>query len=948
MTNPYAYYFITLTSGFTIGSLWSFGLYLFSIYIETDIANEGERPTSEDAQYQDFNMDHARQHFINLTMYTFNGLSNLVKYGIDATFELGNGLITYRYIVLLILAITVAAFLFAFEGDTLVSKINLLYDEMHRPIMYPLKMYLRFLAMLYSGVAGAYNAMIIMAKRTFSIMRDTLIRLTADMLMELILACFTRLFWETLASGVNYYPPTAHNPIVRDDYYVPSAETVIKNATFNKFCYQHRLGDPAVMGEYYDDHVTYCRPCDSEAGVPSQYILRTGGLRTDAYEGRHEVDTELLFATTAETRPDGRGYGAYVTFDGSEHKYCVCWNKYTGDDAQYPYGVPAEPYLHHAPWLLCEDYAVYYRTFDFDGLLTLAADAVGFAADSADEWYMGCLNYMQYAVAHAVDLADARVCDNLYSVHPPRWSDELRACVATPPTITTGIRGGTQALIGGVRIGARVFGYLPAVVYELRDRWTRFFEASSDDATQMARVKGRAGLVHQLLETPNTQGCAHAASVYPSTSADDNDEVDYTVKNYCARNYVLDQMYLPALVITDHGKAFNVTKSVNLYLAGHEVAFAAMRFMYRYATTLVFGAYQVPPANPAYPAPPPMPTPPPPPPLCKVPIVQVHDTSTSTTETHVGADAWAAFMDVYGAYGGLLRPNECMDQDGDGQCVLSGYPAYGDVPNVDTSDLQTSPNVYLFDNTDQESCTCDADGSYVSPEPTLYRCPTASYLPPRVTTSGAVDLVRSYLADEDGDTLEGSGDLRYPVCRALQVAMLDSYESEYSYGMAQRARCRMTASQYADGLVSEGYGVQAECSIVAVTDIVDADLRTNATFILEDPARVMRLPVRIVERTYPTGQQVPKDPLGASPEWTTRYTEQVFAGYNLTDAPQPDWRFYRTIGVTSATVCRDVYGSVMRGYRMQHPQHNIYPSDCVCADTDRAPIATVSGNKDTD
>ncbi|KAK3284043.1 hypothetical protein CYMTET_8296 [Cymbomonas tetramitiformis] len=1133
MTNPYAYYFITLTSGFTIGSLWSFGLYLFSIYIETDIANEGERPTSEDAQYQDFNMDHARQHFINLSMYVFNGLSNVIKYGIDAAFELANGVVTYRYLVLLILVLTVAAFLFAFEGHTLVSKINLLYDEMHRPIMYPLKMYLRFLAMLYSGVVGAYNAMVIMAKRTFSIMRDTLLKLTADMLMELILAwssfisragqelydwtvrqhfvdaspdflhsclalqrglwavrecviipCgFTRLFWETLASGVNYYPPKAHNPIVRDDYYVPSVETVMKNATFNKFCYQHRLGDPAVMGEFYDVHVTYCRLCDFEAGVrydclphnyhvplamnaaiasvamlikvPSQYILRTGGLRTDAYEGQHEADTGLLSATTAETSSDGQGYGAYVTFDGSEHKYCVCWNGYTGDDGQYPYGVPAEPYLHHAPWLLCEDYAVYYRTFDFDGLLTLAADAVGFAADSVDEWYMGCLNYMQYAVAHAVDLADARVCDNLYSVHPPRWSDTLRACVATPPTIATGIRGGTQALIGGVRIGARVFAYLPAILYELRDRWTQFFKKASDDATQMARVKERAGLIHQLLETPNTQGCNHATSVYPSTSTDDNDDVDVTVRNYCARNYVLDQMYLPALVVTDHGKAFNVTKSVNLYLAGHDVAFAVMRFMYRYATTLVFGAYQVPPASPAYPAPPPMPTPPPPPPLCKVPIVQVFDTTTSETETHVGANAWAAyrcgeytdanffdfinthgangyyahelhgvrfaygaapknlkvncsFVDVYGAYGDLLRPNECMDQDGDGQCVLSGYPAYGDVANVDTSDLQTSPNVYLFDNTDQESCTCDADGSYASSVPTLYQCPTASYLPPRVAISGNTNLVRSYLASADGDTLEGSGDLRYPVCRALQVAMLDSNESEYSYGMAQRARCRMTASQYADGLVSEGYGVQAECSIVAVTDITDADLRTNATFILEDPARVMRLPVRIVERTYPTDQQVPKDPLGASPEWTTRYTEQVFAGYNLTDAPQPDWRSYRTIGgtyggmhqplcscdphiyvaptavpnmlrclprtllnapnapppigdppgpppnnpagppLTSVTVCRDVYGSVMRGYRMQHPQHNIYPSDCVCADTDRAPIATVSGNKDTD
>ena len=51
-------------------------------------------------------------------------------------------------------------------------------------------------------------------------------------------------------------------------------------------------------------------------------------------------------------------------------------------------------------------------------------------------------------------------------------------------------------------------------------------------------------------------------------------------------------MALPALVLTDHAKAFNITKTMNLYLAGHHAAFAAMRFTYRYAATLIFGAYQ--------------------------------------------------------------------------------------------------------------------------------------------------------------------------------------------------------------------------------------------------------------------------------------------------------------------------------------------------------------------
>ncbi|KAK3280319.1 hypothetical protein CYMTET_11832 [Cymbomonas tetramitiformis] len=150
--------------------------------------------------------------------------------------------------------------------------------------------------------------------------------------------------------------------------------------------------------------------------------------------------------------------------------------------------------------------------------------------------------------------------------------------------------------------------------------------------------------------------------------------------------------------------------------------------------------------------------------------------------------------------------------------------------NVDTTDLRTSPNVYLFDDTEQEQCTCDSDGAFSDATPTYYNCPTAAHYDSRTTTLGTRrSVVRSYLADVDGATLEGAGDVRYP----------------------------------------------AECSLVAVTDIAEDADRQAATFVLEDPARVMRFPVRIVEREVVEGQAHPKDLIGASPEWTARYTEQV-------------------------------------------------------------------------
>ncbi|KAK3253023.1 hypothetical protein CYMTET_37711 [Cymbomonas tetramitiformis] len=1099
MSNAYAWYFLTLTTGFTLGSLWSFGLYLFATIVQVDIATDVNRTVKRDVLFQDFNQDHLRQHFINLTMYVMNGLSNALKYASDLVAACVNAMVTYRYFLLIAMLVTVAAFVLAFEGHTLVSKTNVAYDELHRPIFYPLKMYLRFLATLYSAFAGAFNVVVLAGKRAFSILRDTVLRLTADVLLELVFAwsaflshlgqeiydwvvkqhfvdaspdflhsclalqrgmwavresvivpCgFARLFWETLGSPLDYYPPAAHSPVQLADYYAPSAHAAAETPTFNKFCYRQKLYDPTMVVDAYEANVRYCRVCDFDSDVrsdclpynyhaplalnaivasvcmmikvPAQYILRTGGVRVDANDdasaGGDDGDALMAGELTSDARDSEGGYGAFGTFDGSERKYSVCWNGYTGSDGEYPYGVPAEPYLHHPPWLLCMDYAEYYRTFDFDGVITLMADAVGFTADSLDRWYMGCFNYMQYAMAHAVDLDDAGVCENLFSVHPPTWDKKRKRCVATPPSVALAVRASAQAVIGGVRIGARLLAYLPVIVYELRDRWEQFFVDASEDATQIRRARDREGLVHQLLETPNTQGCRRSDSVYPETSTGGTENVDVTVLNYCARNYVIDQMSLPALV--------------------------------------------VPPANPSYPAPPPAPTPPPSPPPCKIPIVRTTGDTDNTTTVHLGLDAWVAygcgvgisavyrefikshaaegyavhkigahrsaygtdpqdltvncsFLDAYGDYSALLPPDECANRYEDGECVISGHPAYGDMSNVDTTDLRTSPNVYLFDDTEQEQCTCDSDGSFSDATPTYYNCPTAAQYDSRTITFGTGRSgVRSYLADVDGATLEGAGDVRYPVCRVLQVAILDGdattdAELTYAYGMPHRERCRMTEAQYSDGLVSSGYGVQAECALVAVTDIAKDEDRQAATFLLEDPARVMRFPVRIVEREVVEGQARPKDLIGASPEWTARYTEQVFAGYNVTEKPQPDWRAYETIGgtygamhqplcscdphefvsptplhkvrrcmprtlvgapasppplseppgpppdapsnppMTSATVCRDAYGSVLRGYRMQHNPQNIYPSECVCADTDRKPISTISGQKDAE
>jgi len=612
MNNAYAWYFLTLTTGFTLGSLWSFGLYLFATAVQVDIATDVNRTVKRDVLFQDFNQDHLRQHFINLTMYVMNGLTNGLKYASDLVAACVNAMVTYRYFLLIAMLVTVAAFVLAFEGHTLVSKTNVAYDELHRPIFYPLKMYLRFLATLYSAFAGAFNVVVLAAKRAFSILRDTVLRLSADVLLELVFAwsaflshlgqeiydwvvkqhfvdaspdflhsclalqrgmwavresvivpCgFARLFWETLGSPLDYYPPAAHSPVQLADYYAPSAHAAAETPTFNKFCYRQKLYDPTMVVGAYDANARYCRVCDFDLDVrsdclpynyhaplalnaivasvcmmikvPAQYILRTGGVRVDANDdasaGDDDGDGLMAGELSSDARDSDGGYGAFGTFDGSERKYSVCWNGYTGSDGEYPDGVPAEPYLHHPPWLLCMDYAEYYRTFDFDGVITLMADAVGFTADSLDRWYMGCFNYMQYAMAHAVDLDDAGVCENLFSVHPPTWDKTLKRCVATPPSVALAVRASTQAVIGGARIGARLLAYLPVIVYELRDRWEQFFVHASEDATQIRRARDREGLVHQLLETPNTQGCHHSDSVYPDTSTGGTENVDVTVR----------------------------------------------------------------------------------------------------------------------------------------------------------------------------------------------------------------------------------------------------------------------------------------------------------------------------------------------------------------------------------------------------------------------------------
>ncbi|KAK3242138.1 hypothetical protein CYMTET_48156 [Cymbomonas tetramitiformis] len=136
---------------------------------------------------------------------------------------------------------------------------------------------------------------------------------------------------------------------------------------------------------------------------------------------------------------------------------------------------------------------------------------------------------------------------------------------------------------------------------------------------------------------------------------------------------------------------------------------------------------------------------------------------------------------------------------------------------------------------------------------------------------------------------------------------MDSAERNVSYDFFMRHRCRLASDQYTDGLITEGYGRQTECSLIAITDISDNALRQAATFIISDEARTMRLPVRVIARVVNSSSSDEQlayersmlsdtvDLLSQGATWTSRVAEQRFDA-SVSRSVTPKWDDFQSIG----------------------------------------------------
>ncbi|KAK3255192.1 hypothetical protein CYMTET_35665 [Cymbomonas tetramitiformis] len=825
----------------------------------------------------------------------------------------------------------------------------------------------------------------------------------------LILPCDgLRGFWESVLAPLSYYPPSTTN-VILGSYYFPRSEDFDRYEAFNKWCFQQNLTGSSSSSDVYRSEDRYCALCDYDdrvrdgcvphsyhgplalnaflvhattyVQVPVRYVMRVRSVSLfDNEDGDVDsADTDSSDARRMNGRRDDAAVSTssrmstyFMTGDGSEMKYSVCWNSYAGYYDAHPDGVPVEPYLHHAPWLLCPDYAEHYRTFDTDRFFTSFIDYLGFGFDALDEWYMTVVDYVQFLVVHETTSGDSdRACEGVWSVHKPEFNATRGTCTATPPALFAFVKHSTQAFVGALRIAARCHAYLPTLLYEIRDEWIEAI-----DGAQGSSEKDREGLVHQIVETPNTIGCERRDyAEYPSTTsktATDPDE-----QHYCARNYAIDSFEMSLKGVADIVRSTNLTEEADVALYASRALAGKLRLAYRLVAVSVFGPYRTPPTPPAYPAPPSPPPAPPPAPKCMIPAVRyVEDAENGTVSHEIGLEAWQSygcgaaelnpmadilehdrlrgnasnvsfwyygkrwtyneepvnatvecyFVPAYDAYRreawahSLCPVPEEREEDPDADmCTLSGYPSSSDASNVDTSDLRTLPNVFIFSDAHQEGCGCDDESTPPVDTDVVYTCPAASWYPPVKTASNATErFVASYLVDAEHPdasldsslgyyTREGDGDIRYPVCRGLQVVLFDDSRRNVSYDYLMRERCDLSEGAYTDGLVSEGYGVQTECSLVAITDISNDTLRREATFVIRDEARVMRLPVRVVRRQLNRSDDATDDVmlsptvdlLAQGPAWTSRVAEQAFDG-GTSASVTPVWSEFKSIGGSGA------------------------------------------------
>ncbi|KAK3285728.1 hypothetical protein CYMTET_6689, partial [Cymbomonas tetramitiformis] len=763
----------------------------------------------------------------------------------------------------------------------------------------------------------------------------------------------------------------------------------------------------------------------------------------------------------------------FFTGDGVEMKYSICWNSYSGYKDSHPDGVPVDAHLHHAPWLLCPSYAEAYRTYDMDGLFTAFVDFVGFSMDAADEWYMSVFNYLQYVlVVDTVGEDLKEVCSELWSVPKATYNSTIDLCRATPPAVFAIPRHTLQAVGGSVRVVGRCVAYVSTILYELRDSWKQLSgdDASGREGLshQLLETPNTAGCVpRQQAEYPSTTS-GEGGDVDSEHYCARNYVIDTGEALLMRLADAVQSLDLDKEADVVRSAVRGVAGNVRFFYR-----LATVSLFGPFQTPPAPPAYPAPPAPPPFPPPQPKCYMPAVRATNVDDASEVHngvgleswqsygcdyhlDPQDSVTdyvryrravgeasnftflytnkqwmhnEAPTNLTVECFFISVYDAYRrsdltrGLCPVPEGREDDPDVEmCALSGYPSLSDTENVDTTNLRTSPNVFTFSEENQERCVCDDDQSLPVEERTLHTCPTSQwYAPRRMRLDGSGDTVLSYLvsaraSDSRWDaslgyyTREGESEVRYPVCRGLQVTLLDRKGANVSYDFGMRGRCSLSADQYTDGLVSEGYGLQVECSLVAVTDIADDVVRQSATFIVSDEARVMRLPVRVVRRRLNSTVEEPMlsqtvDLLAQGPSWTGRVPEQSFNA-TWSASVDPAWNAFLSVGgtgagmhqplcscdpfeyvpptpvrrvrhcaprvfenvppppappaspksppppyplyppVTNDTVCRNSAGQVMRGFYMRYHSRDVFPEGCVCEFSRLSPVSSYSGNTD--
>ncbi|KAK3243772.1 hypothetical protein CYMTET_46607 [Cymbomonas tetramitiformis] len=433
----------------------------------------------------------------------------------------------------------------------------------------------------------------------------------------------TRGFMETITSPLDYYPPGAELAVRVGEYYAPLARNANAYEPLNRFCFRQKLYSSTFdSADFYDSTLNYCVVCDYDLGIrdrclPHHYhaplAMNAGLVHITQY-----VKVLAQFALRGNSNPSGSADSffdsatppidagprerCFLSGSAFERRYSVCWN----GDAGGKDGVPAEPYLHHPPWLLCPDYAERYNTVNTDALVTSFLDLVGFGADAVDAWFANALAYAQHVMLRVnADRgqrpSDDDVCTDLWSVRPSYrdTSTPSAVCVVDIPSASLPIRRFLTPLAAALRVALRVALRIPSysryVLLAMRERGLFGVVDGSDpdaDAPESERVENAGRLAHLILETPNTVGCAKGPreSNYSSTTSGATTASQRSPSELCATNYALELLRSGHAEFADYLRVMRLDREADLYaVANVKTLLGSATTLYRYLTTLAVG-----------------------------------------------------------------------------------------------------------------------------------------------------------------------------------------------------------------------------------------------------------------------------------------------------------------------------------------------------------------------